>query len=145
MNEIRKTILLFFLTFFLGLPVPSKAQQKPNVLFLIVDDMNDYGFYKTIQGTVMPFLDRFKTTAVVFEYAYCGSPVCTPSRAAVFSELFPHSNGAHFNKCNPFEINNLISDTSFKKIKENLADYILEILQIKYPDKEISLINPHGV
>lgn len=78
------------------------AQQKPNVLFLIVDDMNDYGFYETVPEIKMPYLDKFKQSAVVFENANCGSPVCTPSRTAVFSGLFPHTTGAYFNGCDPW-------------------------------------------
>ncbi|WP_052670675.1 sulfatase [Draconibacterium sediminis] len=80
----------------------ASAQQKPNVLFLIVDDMNDYGFYETVSQIKMPYLNKFKESAVVFENANCGSPVCTPSRAAVFSGLFPHHTGAYFNGCDPW-------------------------------------------
>lgn len=80
----------------------TTAQHKPNVLFLIVDDMNDYGFYETIPEIKMPCLDKFKQSAVVFENANCGSPVCTPSRTAVFSGLLPHTTGAYFNGCDPW-------------------------------------------
>ncbi len=78
------------------------AQENPNVLFLIVDDMNDHGFYKTVPEIKMPYLDKFKESAIVFENANCGSPVCTPSRAAVFSGLYPHTTGAYFNGCDPW-------------------------------------------
>ncbi|MXY71389.1 MAG: sulfatase [Acidobacteriia bacterium] len=76
--------------------------QRPNVLFLIVDDMNDYGFYNTLGGVKTPHLDRFKSTALTFEKAYCASPACVPSRAAVFSGLYPHTTGAYRNGSDPW-------------------------------------------
>ena len=81
----------------------SRIQPKrPNVLFLIVDDMNDYGFYNALGGVKTPHLDRFKQTALTFEKAYCASPACVPSRAAVFSGLYPHTTGAYRNGCDPW-------------------------------------------
>jgi len=94
-----RQLIFIVLTLFV---VVASAQQKPNVLFLIVDDMNDYGFYGTVPQIKMPYINKFKETAVVFENANCGSPVCTPSRAAVFSGLFPHNTGAYFNGCDPW-------------------------------------------
>lgn len=90
------------LQFALILSLTLFAQQQPNVLFLIVDDMNDYGFFNTVPQVQTPYLDRFKTTALTFELAYCGAPVCTPSRASVFSGLYPHNTGAYFNDCDPW-------------------------------------------
>ncbi|MCX7011118.1 MAG: sulfatase [Candidatus Sumerlaeota bacterium] len=76
---------------------------RPNVLMIIVDDMNDYGFYGTHPQVRMPYLDRFKKTAVTFRHAYCASPVCNPSRAAVLSGLYPHHTGAYLNGSDPWD------------------------------------------
>lgn len=73
-----------------------------NVLFLSVDDMNGYGFYHEYNGIKMPYLDAFKKSAITFERANCGSPVCVPSRAATYSGLYPHITGAYFNGCDPW-------------------------------------------
>lgn len=81
----------------------EKEDHKPyNVLFLIVDDMNDYGFYHTYPDVKTPHLDALKTSSVTFRNAYCASPVCTPSRASTFSGLYPHSTGAYFNGSDPW-------------------------------------------
>ncbi|WP_321996610.1 sulfatase [Draconibacterium orientale] len=108
------SILLFFV-------IVASAQEKPNVLFLIADDMNDYGFYETVPQIKMPYLDNFKKSAVVFENANCGSPVCTPSRAAVFSGLFPHNTGAYFNGCDPWNKSEKLKnqETLSKMFKRN--------------------------
>ena len=75
---------------------------RPNVLFLGVDDMNDYGFYNALGGVRTPHLDHFKQSAVTFQRSYCASPACVPSRAAVFSGLYPHTTGAYRNGCDPW-------------------------------------------
>ncbi|MCG8700118.1 MAG: sulfatase-like hydrolase/transferase, partial [Bacteroidales bacterium] len=91
---------------------PSIESKPYNVLFLIVDDMNDYGFYNNYEPAKTPYLDSFKESALTFRQAYCASPVCTPSRAATFSGLYPHASGAYFNGCDPWRT----SDT-LKKIQ----------------------------
>jgi len=85
-----------------GLACSETRAKRPNVLFLIVDDMNDYGFYNALGGVKTPHLDQFKKTALTFEKAYCASPACVPSRAAVFSGLYPHTTGAYRNGCDPW-------------------------------------------
>jgi len=82
--------------------VAFAQQERPNVLMLIVDDMNDYGFYKTYPGVKTPSIDKFRESAITFRKAYCASPVCGPSRAAVFSGLYPHTTGSYLNSSDPW-------------------------------------------
>ncbi|MEZ5400605.1 MAG: sulfatase [Bryobacteraceae bacterium] len=87
----------------LSAPLLAAEQRRPpNVLMLIADDMNDYGFFGAYPGVRIPNLDRFKRSACTFERAYCASPACVPSRAAVFSGLYPHTTGAYRNGCDPW-------------------------------------------
>ena len=97
-----RSYYLFLFVFIIG-SCAIKKDKKPNVLFLIVDDMNNYGFYDEYPNVKMPYLDRFKETAVTFRHAYCASPICTPSRAATFSGLFPHETGVYFNGGDPWQ------------------------------------------
>ena len=76
--------------------------RRPNVVMIIADDMNDYGFYGRLPGIKMPHLSAFKRTAVTFDRACCASPACVPSRAAVFSGLYPHSTGSYRNGSHPW-------------------------------------------
>lgn len=76
--------------------------KKPNVLMIIADDMNDYGFHKTYPVLKTPYLDQFSKSAIRFERGYCAAPACVPSRAAVFSGIFPHKSGAYQNGCDPW-------------------------------------------
>jgi hypothetical protein len=68
--------------------------RAPNLLFLYSDQQR----YDTLAAygnrqIEMPCLNRFADQAVVFDQAYCTQPVCTPSRAALQSGLWPHQNG----------------------------------------------------
>jgi arylsulfatase A-like enzyme len=81
---------------------PAQPRKRPNVLMLIADDMNDYGFFHSYPGVLTPNLDRFRKQALTFDRAYCASPACVPSRAAVFSGLYPHTTGSYRNGSDPW-------------------------------------------
>jgi len=44
-------------------------------------------------GLKTPYIDKLASEGVKFTSAYTTSPVCGPARSAIFSGLFPHSNG----------------------------------------------------
>ncbi len=89
----------------------ASGTNRMNVLMIITDDMNDYGFYKGYPGIQMPYLDAFRESALTFRHGYCASPVCGPSRAAVFSGLYPHTTGAYLNGSDPWREESILSKT----------------------------------
>ncbi|MEM6470399.1 MAG: sulfatase [Planctomycetota bacterium] len=78
------------------------VSKRPNVLLIITDDQNDY--YAAASGVhaKTPALARLKSQSIEFTRAYCASPVCGPSRAALFSGLYPHRTGAYLNGADPW-------------------------------------------
>ncbi|QGJ70094.1 Iduronate sulfatase [Planctomycetales bacterium 10988] len=76
----------------------AQKQEKPNVLFIAIDDFNDYlGLLRGHPGIKTPNLDRFAETAVTFTHAYCTAPICNPSRTAIISGVAPWKSGVYMN------------------------------------------------
>jgi arylsulfatase A-like enzyme len=78
----------------------AQNTDKPNVLFIICDDLNDYveGFGGHPQ-TITPNIDKLEKTGVRFTNAHSNAPVCSPSRASMFTGIYPHkSNKFGFKK-----------------------------------------------
>ncbi|WNC73078.1 sulfatase [Thalassotalea psychrophila] len=63
------------------------AQEKPNVLFIMIDDMRvTYGPYAK-QGPKTPNIDKLANTGVAFNRAYSNIPVCGASRASLMTGI----------------------------------------------------------
>jgi arylsulfatase A-like enzyme len=72
--------------------VPASA--SPNVLFISIDDLNDWiGVLDGHPQVQTPNIDRLAQRGVLFTNAHCAAPACNPSRAAVFSGLYPFETG----------------------------------------------------
>ena len=94
-----KTPRAFLVTcLFLGSLLVLTAAEKPNVLFIAVDDLNDWiGCLGGHPQTKTPNLDRLAASGVLFTNAYCPAPSCNPSRSAIFSGRPPHRSGLYQN------------------------------------------------
>ena len=70
------------------------AQDKPNILYIMCDDMGyaDIGCYGQ-QYIATPNIDRLASQGMRFTQAYCGSPVSAPSRATFMTGQ--HSGHTH--------------------------------------------------
>ena len=72
------------------------AAQKPNILFLAVDDMNDWiGCLGTTPRAITPNLDRLAARGLNFTNAHTAGVFCAPSRAAIFSGQFASTTGCY--------------------------------------------------
>lgn len=84
----------------LGLATDVRAEEKspPNVLFLAIDDLNDWtGFLGGNPESHTPNLDRLAARGTVFTRAYCAAPACNPSRVALLVGQRPSSTGVYTN------------------------------------------------
>jgi arylsulfatase A-like enzyme len=74
------------------------AADRPNVLFIAVDDLNHWvGYLKRNPQTITPNLDRLAARGVRFTRSYCAAPVCNPSRTALMTGLRPATSGVYSN------------------------------------------------
>jgi arylsulfatase A-like enzyme len=75
------------------------VSKKPNVLFIAVDDLNDWvGFLGGHPQAWTPHMDRLAKRGMVFTNAHCAAPACNPSRAAVFTGKMPWNTNVWSNR-----------------------------------------------
>ncbi|NNE77153.1 MAG: sulfatase [Pricia sp.] len=73
------------------------ATQKPNILVIAVDDLNDWiGVLGGHPQVKTPNIDRLAERGMLFSNAQCQAPVCNPSRASIMTSLYPSTSGIYF-------------------------------------------------
>ena len=86
--------IYFILTQSLNIVHSVRAETKPNVILVLVDDMGwmdlscqGSDFYRT------PNVDRLAKEGIRFTNGYAACAVCSPTRAAVQTGRYPHRLG----------------------------------------------------
>lgn len=76
----------------------AEAAAPKNVLFMAVDDLNDWiGCLGGHPQTRTPNLDKLASSGTLFTNAHCAAPLCNPSRAAVMFGVKPSTSGVYEN------------------------------------------------
>ena len=72
----------------------AKAQQRPNILLILADDLG-YGDLSCQGATDLktPNIDRIFNEGIRFNNCYANSTVCSPSRAALMTGCYPDLAG----------------------------------------------------
>jgi arylsulfatase A-like enzyme len=71
-------------------------ERRPNILFIAVDDMNDWaGFLGGHPQAQTPNLDRLARRGVNFTNAHCAAPGCSPSRNSLLYGIEPFDSGLY--------------------------------------------------
>ena len=84
----------FLLLFLMGLFSCMKKEQRPNIIYILADDLGygELGVYG--QGIIeTPNIDALASSGIRFTQHYSGSPVCAPSRSVLMTGL--HSGHTH--------------------------------------------------
>ncbi|WP_298495814.1 sulfatase [uncultured Algibacter sp.] len=99
----KKTFLLLVLVFTFIFSCNNEKKKvvkdevsKPNVLFIAVDDLNNW--ISSIDGfsnAKTPNFDRLAAMGVTFTNAHVQAPLCGPSRASIMSGLRPSTTGIY--------------------------------------------------
>lgn len=94
-SKLFGTLLLGALLF-TGCAKKKQTEQvtgKPNVLLIVVDDLNDYqGFMGGHPQAKTPNIDRLAASGVRFVNAHTNIGLCNPSRNSLFTGIYPHQS-----------------------------------------------------
>ncbi|MCG8306640.1 MAG: sulfatase [Cytophagales bacterium] len=95
-------LLAMFLITYGCIEKPQKTpKNKPNVLMICVDDMNDWTKLHDPSNPIhVPNIERLAETGTFFTQAYCNAPACNPSRASILSGVRPSTIGVYTNSSN---------------------------------------------
>jgi len=97
----RRFMKIAFLTACLALSLFTHslpAADRPDVLFIAVDDLNDWTTYLGGHPQAKtPNIDRLVARGTAFTNSHCAAPACNPSRAALMSGLRPWTTGIYTN------------------------------------------------
>ena len=75
--------------------------EKPNVIFIAVDDLNDWvGYLGGHPQSKTPNIDKFAKKGVSFTRAYSSAPLCNPSRVSLLTGILPSNSGVYGNQEN---------------------------------------------
>ncbi|MEM9017578.1 MAG: sulfatase-like hydrolase/transferase [Verrucomicrobiota bacterium] len=90
-------LLVAALLFCLAPPVATKAEERPNLIFLLTDDQRDNTFGAMGHSFVKtPHVDELLSKSVRFRNTYIAEPVCSPSRVSYFTGVHEKVHGVGF-------------------------------------------------
>ena len=95
---IKIFLITMLITVYTGCIESSKSNknnvdipEKPNVVFIICDDLNDYsGAFSGHSQVITPNIDKLANSGISFINAHSNVPVCSPSRNSLFTGVYPH-------------------------------------------------------
>lgn len=77
----------------------GNAKGKPNVLFIVADDLRDYvGWMGGHPQAKTPNMDRLAKMGVRFTNAHCNYALCNPSRTSLMTGMLASSSGVYGNE-----------------------------------------------
>lgn len=96
-DRMKALKLLLITTAVLASVCPVFAVDRPNVLFIAIDDLRpELGCYGS-EIAVTPNLDAIAEGGLLFNRAYCQQAICRPSRASLMTGMRPESTGLFHN------------------------------------------------
>ena len=91
-----RRVLPWFCLLFVSLAQTAAADERPNVLMIAIDDLNDWvGCLAGHPQAQTPNIDRLAARGTLFDNAHCQAPLCNPSRTSLMTGLRPSTTGIY--------------------------------------------------
>jgi len=96
-------IFVFFLLIFSNCSQEEYQTDRPNILFILVDDLGfaDLSIHGS-EDVLTPNIDSIAVNGMQFDQAYVSAPQCSPSRAGIISGIYQQRFGHEANPEVPF-------------------------------------------
>lgn len=123
-NPLFKKTILFFtvlavtICLSLGSDAAFATDSRPNVLFILTEDQGAHLGALGTAGLETPNIDALARKGMLFEEAFVDYPVCSASKAAIYTGLHGHAHGIPSNTPNFFKPAEKLSEA-----ERNLALY----------------------
>ncbi|UXX78113.1 sulfatase [Reichenbachiella carrageenanivorans] len=109
-SKVEKGVFVLIIMMYASVMIAKHpAEKAPNVLLIMVDDMNDWvGAFGGHPQAITPHMDALAEKSVLFSKAYCSAPLCNPSRTSMLTGYLPSTtqvfgNSEHFRELEGFE------------------------------------------
>ena len=115
-----KYLKILTILFLLTTSCKKNVNQNPNILLILVDDLNDYTeIFNGHPQIKTPNIKKLAQSGTSFLKAYTNDPMCGPSRASMISGVYPH-NSSNFWQESWLNNESLVNTKTFiEKFKEN--------------------------
>ncbi len=98
MKHLASLLLLSVVALGFVLPEPTSAADRPNIVWIIVEDMSaNFGCYGE-DSIETPNVDRLAAEGIKFTNAIVTAPVCSTCRSAFVTGMYQTSIGAHHHR-----------------------------------------------
>ena len=92
--NIKSILAVIFTAAILGIGCTQQPATQPNVLFISIDDLNDWeGALGGHPQAITPNMDKLSEEGLLFTNAHCSQAVCTASRNSLLSGIHPTTSG----------------------------------------------------
>ncbi|MDP6526726.1 MAG: sulfatase [Kiritimatiellia bacterium] len=93
----------------------SPGKSRPNVLFIAIDDLRpELGCYGS-KHIKSPHIDALAKRGIIFDRAYCQTPVCGPSRASLLTGIRPDKRTCNIWNADKFAPNAVTLPQAFRQ------------------------------
>lgn len=97
MSIVFRYVVVLILAFMLGDGLVT-ADSRPNIVWIVVEDMSDHFHYNGESLVQTPNVDRLAAEGIQFTQAFVTAPVCSTARSALITGMYQTSIGAHHHR-----------------------------------------------